>query len=812
MNTPRKIYNEVVLRWNDKTNSFDTIYEDSYVHKGDIHELQRSKTGNEIISAADGKSDGDEYSKGFNDTFKDLGKSAAAAMKKAAKTGANDFRTNTIKALAGMGVSIQGILENAVDVRIGKGLKVDELAVNDIGKEMAQMAEGAMSGMIDADEMATAWESLEARLIKTKIGKVAISKMKKDWERSVEAMNLEAIEKNMSEAVEGGVSSALDFIPENALTKALGIDAMKKKIGKEMAESIISDELTEKFKGFGDTLGKIAKDHWGKIIGAALAVGLAVWLINGIRESTDEIGDSFGAIGVTEFKSELMFAKAEAQMLGYDLSNVSSVVGELATNFGIGFGEATKMSGAVLDTAKALAISEDTAGKLTGMFMAMGGHTAESAQNLLKQGAALAFSAGVAPSAIMEDIAESSEQVAGFTKGAGDNIFQAAVKARQLGMSLGDVANIAEGLLDFQSSLEAEMTASVMIGRQLNLQKARELSLAGDLEGLQDELLKQVGSQTEFNELNILQRKALADALGMEVSQMGKMVKMAGMSNKELARMGEGDISKIVGDEAISDITEFFFYLDAIKTSIFGGIAAVSGWFNSFGEGWTMVGPILTLLGIAILGIGLYLGATALSAYATGAGLKAAGVGATAAGGGLASMAVAGTAAIPLLLTIALVGASVALIFASIGYVLSKLPPVIDSIASGFVLVAQAITGSLLKLATPEMVLGIMGLAGAFWMLAGALVAVGVAGLVAAPGLAVVAGFTAAMYALGKAGNANDKQSETELIKNELQTLNTAVIKLIENFDKKYIPAIVASNIEGAKGAGKSLGRQLAGI
>ena len=38
------------------------------------------------------------------------------------------------------------------------------------------------------------------------------------------------------------------------------------------------------------------------------------------------------------------------------------------------------------------------------------------------------------------------------------------------------------------------------------------------------------------------------------------------------------------------------------------------------------------------------------------------------------------------------------------------------------------------------------------------------------------------------------------------------VVTLIENFDKKYVPALVQSNIDGGKGAGKQVGRQLAGI
>ena len=51
-----------------------------------------------------------------------------------------------------------------------------------------------------------------------------------------------------------------------------------------------------------------------------------------------------------------------------------------------------------------------------------------------------------------------------------------------------------------------------MLGRNLNLQKARELSLNNDIEGFQKEILNQVGSQAEFDKMNVLQKKALAQA------------------------------------------------------------------------------------------------------------------------------------------------------------------------------------------------------------------------------------------------------------------------------------------------------------
>ena len=48
---------------------------------------------------------------------------------------------------------------------------------------------------------------------------------------------------------------------------------------------------------------------------------------------------------------------------------------------------------------------------------------------------------------------------------------------------LSSIAKISDSLLDFQSSLNAEVEASVLIGRQLNFQRARELALNNDIAG-----------------------------------------------------------------------------------------------------------------------------------------------------------------------------------------------------------------------------------------------------------------------------------------------------------------------------------------
>ena len=99
-----------------------------------------------------------------------------------------------------------------------------------------------------------------------------------------------------------------------------------------------------------------------------------------------------------------------------------------------------------------------------------------------------------------------------------------ALEAGDIASNAVTTAKIAEGLLDFESSIANEVEASVLIGRQLNFQKARELALNNDIAGATAEVVKQLGSEEEFNALNVIQRKALADSIGVSVSEMAKLV------------------------------------------------------------------------------------------------------------------------------------------------------------------------------------------------------------------------------------------------------------------------------------------------
>jgi len=103
-------------------------------------------------------------------------------------------------------------------------------------------------------------------------------------------------------------------------------------------------------------------------------------------------------------------------------------------------------------------------------------------------------------------------------------ISEAVAATKQFGLSLGDLEGISKNLLNFQSSIEAELTAELFTGKQLELSAARRFALTADYKNLSKEIVKQAGGEYEFAKLNVLEKEKLAAALGMSVNRMSDLV------------------------------------------------------------------------------------------------------------------------------------------------------------------------------------------------------------------------------------------------------------------------------------------------
>ena len=303
---------------------------------------------------------------------------------------------------------------------------------------------------------------------------------------------------------------------------------------------------------------------------------ISVAILKSFSDNLDKIGEKFGAIGVKDFSQDLMAADAEMAKLGYDTGTAADMAEKLSSEFGIGFKEAIKLTPEIADMSKALGMSTDEGTALIGILGEISNLSAEESIELAKQTELLAKANGVAPGAVMRDIAASSETMAKFTMDGGKNIMRAAIQAKKLGTSLDKVAGIMDSMLDLQSSIEAEMNASVMIGRQLNYQKARELALNNDIVGAMSEIVSQLGSEEEFNKLNALQRKALADSIGVGVDELAKFV---GKEKESVTLAGElgkqPGFEELVGKEALSSMAQTLGTLKSIGAELVNVIGPI---------------------------------------------------------------------------------------------------------------------------------------------------------------------------------------------------------------------------------------------
>ena len=318
--------------------------------------------------------------------------------------------------------------------------------------------------------------------------------------------------------------------------------------------------MLKQFKGMGVA---------GGLVAAGLAAAVAILI--SFSGKLDKLGEEFGAIGVQsgQLQSNLLQGEVAATRLGKSLEDVISATTAMTDDFGVTLSEASALSGTIVDTSVAIGIGSAEAGKLMGTFKEIVGLSSQQSDNLIKQTYLLATASDVAPRAVMADIAGSTETVAKFTHAGGENIARAAIQARRLGTTFDSIASAAEGMLDFESSIAAEIEAQIFTGKQLNLQRARELSLAGDLEGLQKEITAQVGSEAEFNAMNVLQRQALAKAFGMSVADISKMVSKQEEAVTLAGQLaGQTGFDELVGEKGISTLTRLMGGLKSLGASL----------------------------------------------------------------------------------------------------------------------------------------------------------------------------------------------------------------------------------------------------
>ena len=176
---------------------------------------------------------------------------------------------------------------------------------------------------------------------------------------------------------------------------------------------------------------------------------------------------------------------------------------------------------------------------------------------------------------VLDATSKVTGQIRAQLGGSSEAMSGAVANAKALGMELNEVAAAGKQMLDFESSISAELEAELLTGKQLNLEKARMAALTGDYVTLANEIDKNVGTFYDYSKLNVLQQDAMAKAMGMTSDQLSdQLLKKADLNALAAEARAEGRDDIAANLEALSAQDKMAASVEKLK-GVFGDILGI---------------------------------------------------------------------------------------------------------------------------------------------------------------------------------------------------------------------------------------------
>lgn len=360
------------------------------------------------------------------------------------------------------------------------------------------------------------------------------------------------------EAAADGARNMASDIQDAAMSGGKGLTKEKiKQLGLEKHLGKLSGSAAaQKIKGFSagkkaQLAAKAGFKALGPIISKAFGpAAIIMELVKAFKLIDGESGKVAKQMGVSADEGRSLVRSANATANGFEdilVSGKDVVAAQLTLNQQLG--TAVEFSGEF--AAEFAQISERTglSAEAMGLFasnaMITGGTIKDQLTNITAATLELNAQSGISLSVkeIQEGIGKAS---AAQVLSAGRNTKELAnqvYQAKLLGVEQSKVESIADSLLNFEDSIAKELEAELLLGKDLNLEKARQAALDNDLATLASEIKDQVGSAAEFGEMNRIEQEAIAAAVGMTKDELaGALVEQEKL--EAVKKAGFKDVSK----------------------------------------------------------------------------------------------------------------------------------------------------------------------------------------------------------------------------------------------------------------------------
>ena len=298
-----------------------------------------------------------------------------------------------------------------------------------------------------------------------------------------------------------------------------------------------SNKLAKQMKNiFGDTLSSMGE--FGKILSNSFQSVVPTWkdILNMIIAKGVKMYIEFDKAGFT-LRKTFGFLRGDFDILE---KNIKEIAIDLA-DFGVTFESAAIATSAIGKEFNALVasnksivkdvtmlsaqlgIAESESAKFLKTISSISGNTVSSQKGMTGFAKQMSNAAGVALPDVMKEIAESSDDVRIYTGKSVVNLIKGTVEAKQMGTSFVKMVDTAKKLLDFNTSINDEMEASVLLGRDINFQRARELAFRKNVIDANREILR-IAQSMDFDAMDPFQAESFAKASGKTVAELQDMI------------------------------------------------------------------------------------------------------------------------------------------------------------------------------------------------------------------------------------------------------------------------------------------------
>ena len=324
--------------------------------------------------------------------------------------------------------------------------------------------------------------------------------------------------------------------------------------------------------------GNLSKAQKVALAGEAVIIAIAKGALEGsdnIAQLEKNLGISYSSsyrlqnsLAITAASSEKLFITSKDLNKSFtDLAAQTGLLSDFGGDTLVTMTALTKQLGLGVKEASQLSLLARTQGEDTEGIL---DSTVETVNAVNRQ-----RKSAISAKAVLNDISTASASIVVSLGMSPQLLAEAATEARALGLSLEEVDKIAGSLLDFESSIENELKFQMLTGKEINLDKARQLALDNDLAGLSEEIAKNSEITEAFATGNRIQQQAAADALGMSRDELAQMV-----TQQELLNLSKDDFIAKYGEQSYQDMQamsaskNFAASLEKIK-GVIGDIGAI---------------------------------------------------------------------------------------------------------------------------------------------------------------------------------------------------------------------------------------------